>query len=252
VSEKLAISFVLPVLNETDSLRATADTIFRVGREHLHEVLVVLAERSREASLEVAEQLQREHPESVRIHRQRLPRLGGALREGFELAAGTHVMLMASDLETDPEMIPRFIEKMQQGGCDVVAASRWIAGGGFHDHGSHEYGPMKYLLNWTFQGIFRRLFGTRLTDLTYGYRLYRREVLRGIRWEELGYPFLLECLLKPLRLGASVDEVPCSWHGRTAGQSANSFWQMCQYAPVALRIRLIPRERIRCRAQRAG
>ena len=199
MADNLAITFVLPVLNETDSLRTTAETIIRLAGKHVCELLIVTADRTTHESLRVAEQLQQEYPERIRVHRQRLPRLGGAMREAFELAAGSHVMLMASDLETDPELVPQFIEKMQEGRWDVVSGSRWLAGGGFEG-----YGRARLFLNWLFQRSFRWLYCAPLTDLTFAYRLYRREALQGIRWDELGHPFLLECLLKPLRLGARV------------------------------------------------
>jgi len=240
VAERLAITFVLPVLGETDSLRTTVETIVRLAAEHLHEMLIVTADHTSENSLNLARGLREQYPGRIRIHKQQLPFLGGAIREAFGTAGGSHVMLMASDLETDPEMVPRFIAKMQQGDCDVVAGSRWLAGGGFEG-----YGRLRKLLNRVFQWCFARLYGTRLTDLTFGYRLYRREVLEGVRWNALGHPFLLECLLKPLRLGARVVEVPCRWRSRSEGSSAGSLRQMLGYVPLALRVRLTPRRRLR-------
>jgi len=240
VAEVLAITFVLPVLNETDSLATTAETIARVAGEHLHEMLVVVADRTTPECMAVARQLADERPETVRIHRQRLPRLGGAMREAFEQSAGSHVMLMAADLETDPESIPQLIERMQEGRWDIVAASRWLPGGGFEG-----YGRLRTVLNWLFQRSLRVLYRTGLTDLTFAYRLYRREVLTGIAWQELGHPFLLECLLKPLRLGARVTEVPCRWRRRSEGTSAGGLRQMLAYVPLALRIRFTSTARFR-------
>jgi len=194
VPENLAITFVLPVLGETDSLRVTVETINRVAGDHLHEILIVVADRS--------------------------------------------------DLETDPQVIPQFIERMQEGAWDIVAGSRWLPGGGFEG-----YGRMKMWLNRAFQCWLRLMYRVRLTDLTFAYRLYRREVLAGIRWEKLGFSFQLECLLKPLRLGARVAEIPCRWRSRRQGTSAGSFRQMCAYVPLALRIRLLPKSRLRIRNQ---
>ena len=231
--EKLAVTFVLPVLNETDSLRTTVETIVRLAADDVCEMLIVTADRTTPESRRTAESLREEFPGLIRIHQQQLPRLGGAMREAFDLAAGSHVMLMASDLETDPELIPRFLDKMREGCWDVVSGSRWLAGGGFEG-----YGRIRMSLNWLFQRSFRLLYGVRLTDLTFAYRLYRRDVLEGIRWEELGHPFLLECLLKPLRFGARVVEVPCRWRCRDEGESAGSFRQMLQYVPLAIRVRL--------------
>jgi len=243
VSERLAITFILPVLDETDSLRITAESIVRLAGEHLCEVLIVVADRSAPESVQLAHRLEQQHPEVFRVHRQGLPLLGGAIREAFELAAGSHVMLMASDLETDPELIPRFIEKMQEGRWDLVAGSRWLPGGGFEG-----YGRLKLISNWLFQCALRWLYGTRLTDLTFAYRLYRREALEAVRFDALGHPLLLECLLKPLRLGARVGEVPCRWRRREEGSSAGSLRQTLAYLPLAVRVRLLSAERIRRKA----
>jgi len=244
VPENLAITFVLPVLGETDSLRVTVETINRVAGDHLHEILIVVADRSTEEAMATARRLQQQQPDVIRIHQQQLPLLGGAIREAFERASGSHVMLMAADLETDPQVIPQFIERMQEGAWDIVAGSRWLPGGGFEG-----YGRMKMWLNRAFQCWLRLMYRVRLTDLTFAYRLYRREVLAGIRWEKLGFSFQLECLLKPLRLGARVAEVPCRWRSRRQGTSAGSFRQMCAYVPLALRIRLLPKSRLRIRNQ---
>jgi hypothetical protein len=144
-------------------------------------------------------------------------------------------MLMASDLETDPTMIPRFLKRMETGHWDIVAASRWLAGGGFEG-----YSRLKLALNFLFQRFFRVLYWTELTDLTYAYRLYRRTALEGIVWEELRHPFLLECLLKPLRRGARITELPCTWRVRGEGQSANTLLQTFRYLRTAVKTRWVP------------
>jgi glycosyltransferase involved in cell wall biosynthesis len=236
----LRISFILPVLNETFSLRQTVDTLFRVAAAHVHEVLIVIAPRTTPASRAVIAELCRERGALVRVHTQSLPFLGGAMQEAFALATGDYLMLMSSDLETDPERIPAFIETMQGGCWDIVAASRWISGGGFRG-----YDRRKLILNYLFQQTFRLIYWTRLTDLTFAYRLYRRHILTGIHWQELKHPFLLECLVKPLRCGARVTEIACTWAARPEGESANTLAETFRYLRIALRARLLPRGRIR-------
>ena len=240
MDERLNVTFILPVLNETSSLRKTVDTIFEVAEKDLHEILIVVAKRTAPESLAVIEDIKRQHPERIRVHEQKLPFLGGAMREAFALATGDYVMLMSSDLETDPALIPAFADKMRQGGWDIVGGSRWIQGGGFEG-----YSRTKLLLNWVFQKIFRLLYFTKLTDLTYAYRLYRREVLRDVVWTELKHPFLLECLVKPLRCGARVAEIPCVWRARTEGASASTLLQTFSYLRIAFKARLVPLRRIK-------
>lgn len=240
INAPLRISFILPVLNETFSLRQTVDTIFRVAAQHIQEVLIVIAPRTTPESRAVIDDLRRVRGALVRVHTQTLPFLGGAMQEAFALASGDFLMLMSSDLETDPEDIPAFVATMQEGPWDIVASSRWIGESQFRG-----YNPVKLVLNWVFQHLFRVIYCTKLTDLTFGYRLYRRPVLQGIAWEELKHPFILECLVKPLRLGARATEIATHWHARSEGRSANSFLQTFSYLRTAVRTRMLSRSQIR-------
>lgn len=237
--DQLAISVILPVMNETEALRTTVETINDVAAGHIYEYVIVVSDRTKPESLQVARQLQADVPIPIHIHLQQLPRLGGALQEAFGRASGSHVLLMASDLETDPRLVPTFIKKAQQDRWDIVASSRWLNGGGFKG-----YGHINRALNYVFQKVCRIAFPVPLTDLTFAYRLYRRDALQNIAWEELGHPFLLECLLKPLRLGATVTEVPCAWQARQEGESANSFGQKLSYLKTAVKIRFMKRDNI--------
>ena len=238
MEKSLRITFILPALNETYSLQQTVDAIFKLAGSELHEVLIVTADRTTSESLAVVETIEQKYPAVVRVHRQELPFLGGAMQEAFDTAAGDHFMLMASDLETDPALIPEFVETMKTGRWDIVAASRWLKGGGFAG-----YSRAKLVLNYLFQKIFRILYNTEVTDLTFAYRLYRKPILEGIVWEELKHPFLLECLLKPLRCGAKITEIPCVWRARTEGVSANMFAETFKYLRTPLNTGLPPRSR---------
>jgi glycosyltransferase involved in cell wall biosynthesis len=231
----MRVSFIVPVLNETESLRETVNTIFALAADDVQEILLVIAPRTTPASRQVIQELVDKYGTQVRVHEQRLPFLGGALREGFAAARGDFVLLMASDLETDPAVVPQLLDAMRTDRWDIVATSRWVKGGGFRG-----YHPLKLALNFLFQKIFRILYRTNLTDLTFGYRLYRRSVLDGIVWEELRHPFLLECLLKPLRRGARVTEVPCPWRPRDEGESANTLLRTFEYVRTAVKTRFVP------------
>lgn len=242
MDNSLNITFILPVLNETHSLEQTVDMIFELSEKDLHEILIVIADRTTEQSLAVIEKIKKEHAAHVRVYKQELPFLGGAMQDAFSEASGDHVMLMSSDLETDPAFIPAFVKTMKEGNWDIVAGSRWLKGGGFEG-----YSRAKLVCNYLFQKIFRLLYHTKLTDLTYAYRLYRKSVLEGIVWEELEHPFLLECLVKPLRCGVRVTEIPCKWRARTRGASANTFLETFKYFRIALKTKFIPMHRLKKR-----
>lgn len=241
------VTFLVPARNESASLRATVEAIRRVAGRRCREILVILAPDAPSATRQTAERLVAEHAGVVRAQLQQGVGLGRAVAEGFALASAEYVLLMAADLETDPEAIPGFLEKMGEGCWDIVAGSRWLPGGGFE-----HYGWCKRCANRMFQWFVGRLYGARLTDLTYAYRLYRRKALEGIVWDETGHAMLLECLLKPLRLGVRVGEVPCRWRRRDEGAGGPTWRQGWRYLRLAVRVRLAPIERWRAIDARSG
>lgn len=242
-----AASVILPTIDETVSLEKTAAVILAEAGDALEELLIVVCERTTPASLETAAALARKHPELVVIHRQKLPFLGGAVREAFDLARGSHVIMMASDLETDPADVRVMVAMSRRRPDAVITASRWRAGGSFHGLGplsrrrsgadAHGYDPVKLAANWAFQKFFSVLYGTALTDMTFGYRLFPTALVQAIAWEELRHSFLFETMLKPLRLGVPVIEIPTAWAARTEGKSSNTFFRNFVYLRPGLSIR---------------
>ena len=147
-----------------------------------------------------------------------MPFLGGAVRDVFDAAKGTHVILMSSDLETNPDTVPLLIAEARRRPAAIITATRWKEGTNFEG-----YDPLKLVLNKIFQAFFALLYRARLTDLTFAYRIFPTRLVRSIRWEELKHPFCFETIVKPLRLGVEVVEVPSTWRARSEGVSHNTF-----------------------------
>lgn len=229
-----SVTIVLPVQDETYSLRQTVETVLRQSRSCLREFLIVVSHQTLPQSLAEAASLQYELGDLVVIHCQRLKGLGGALREAFDLARGSHVIMMASDLETDPTLVSILIEEARYSPNSVVTVNRWCRGGGFVG-----YNPIKLLMSAIFQRLFRLIYWTNLSDLTHGYRILPTKLVQSIKWTELGHPFLFETILKPLRLGVPVSEIPGRWQARSEGVTHNTFMRNFKYIGVGLRIRFM-------------
>ena len=146
---------------------------------------------------------------------------------------------MASDLETDPAAVPLMVAEARRRPTAIISASRWKAGAGFEG-----YNPVKLVLNKIFQKSFAALYRVRLTDITYAYRLFPTELVQSIQWEELKHPFFLETIVKPLRLGVEVIEIPTTWRARNEGKSQNTFLRNFVYFRVGLKTLFMSRRKI--------
>jgi glycosyltransferase involved in cell wall biosynthesis len=240
-----SVSVILPVMNETTSLRQTVHIILRdVDRKLLKELLIVVCQRTTPEARATIAELQNELGGLVVMHHQQLPFLGGALREGFRLARGSHVIIMSSDLETDPNAVRVLIAESEKNPSGIVTASRWKSGGSFHG-----YSKIKLVCNWIFQRFFSLLYQTPLTDMTFGFRIMPGKLVQAIQWEELRHPFNLESIVKPLRLGVPVTEISSAWRARAEGASQNPFFRTFDYFRIGLKVRFARRKTFFVRAE---
>lgn len=236
------VTILLPAMDETYSLQETVDVIYRTcAVNDIAEFIILLCNRTSRETRDVAEKLVKKYTEkvSISIHDQTLPFVGGAIREGFMLAKGSHVVLMSSDLETDPNIIQEFIKKAKEYPDRIVTASRWTKGGGFE-----KYKKVKLICNLIFERVIALLYFSSLSDLTYAFRIFPTELMQKIEWEELKHPFFLETALKPLRLGVKFIEIPAHWRARSEGVSQNSFFENFKYFKTAWNNRFIPQKSI--------
>lgn len=229
--EDFRISVVLPVFSETDSIREVAKGLNEILGARMIEIVIVMSPRSGPDTRAVCEDLVKSDPR-IRLQIQQVnPGLGNGVREGYASTKGNLVLNIDSDGEMEMDTVRRMIEKMDSGNYDMVVASRWMKGGGFSG-----YSPLKYVLNFGFQQLFRILFLTRVNDLTYGFKIMRGELARGITWEGVMHEIACETTMKPVKLGARACAVPSKWTARVQGQSKNTFWRTFRYVGMALKI----------------
>ena len=115
-------------MDETVSLSKTVDIILAEASDDVREFIIVVCKRTKPKSIEVATVLTKRLSDLVSIHHQKLPFIGGAIREAFDLARGSHIIMMASDLETEPADVPTLIAERGAGQCHhhrFALAVRW-------------------------------------------------------------------------------------------------------------------------------
>ncbi len=227
-----SVSVILPVINESISLRQTVDIVLRDIKDRVKELIIVICKRTTPESMAVIKELRGELGEPDRGSPAKIALPGRRLRDAMEIARGSHVLIMATDLETNPNEVGGLIAEAEKNPSAIVTTSRWIKGGEFHG-----YSKIKLVCNWIFQHFFSFLYFTHLTDMTYGFRVYPTKLVNAIRWEEVRHPFNLESVIKPLRLGVRVIELPSVWYARIEGESQNPFFRNFAYFRTGLKTR---------------
>jgi dolichol-phosphate mannosyltransferase len=209
------LSVVIPAHNEAESLPETLRPLRDVlAREGIPHEIVVVNDNSSDRTGEVLDALRAEIPGLRRVDNAPPNGFGLAVRKGLESAEGEVVAVMMADGSDAPEDLVKFYRKIEEG-YDCAFGSRFIAGARVVD-----YPPHKLHLNRLFNNGIRALFGLPYNDVTNAFKMYRAEVIQGLR------PFLshhfnltVELPLKAIIRGYSYAVVPNSWRNRKAGVS---------------------------------
>ena len=203
------ITFVIPVYNERDTLERLAEGIVEHVGPREFEILFV-DDGSTDGSYEVICGLcERMEP----VHAIRLRGNFGksaALAAGFKHAKGALVFTMDSDLQDEPSEIPRFLDKMEEDGLDVVCG--WKAAR--HDPW-HKTIPSRL-----YNAFVAWLFDIQLHDVNCGFKLLRSEVVKKI--EVYGEMHRLIPVLAA-SLNYRVGEIPVEHRPRQYGVSKYGF-----------------------------
>jgi dolichol-phosphate mannosyltransferase len=210
------LSIVIPAHNEESCLAQTISELHRVlcSEQIPHEIIVV-NDNSSDATPSVLEGLKHSIPAMRVIHRTLSAGYGLAVRCGLEAITGDAVAIYMADASDSPTDLVRYYRELFRSGADCVFGSRFLK-----DSHVSGYPLLKRALNRMANTFIRILFGLRYNDLTNAFKLYRSEVIQGLR------PFLshhfnltVELPLKAIVRGYSYSVIPNDWTNRKTGES---------------------------------
>jgi dolichol-phosphate mannosyltransferase len=212
----MKLSIVIPAHNEEESITETIDQIeeafFKVNIDH--EIFVV-DDNSKDKTRQVLETLAQKYP-SLKYETNHGPNgFGYAVRYGLERYSGDCVAVMMADLSDSPYDLIRYYTTMVEGNYDCVFGSRFIKGGKVVD-----YPWVKKIINRIANLIIRIVMQIKYNDTTNAFKLYKREVIDGVKpILSPHFNLTIELPLKAIIRGYSYTVVPNSWTNRKYGES---------------------------------
>jgi glycosyltransferase involved in cell wall biosynthesis len=215
--QKMKLSVVMPVYNESATLKKVVEQVLSVPLEI---ELICVDDGSRDGSVEILKELQRQYPQIKIALQPKNMGKGAALRRGIQEATGLYVVIQDADLEYDPSEYPILLNPLMQGEADVVYGSRFLGG---HAHRVlyfwHSVG------NWLLTLFSNILTNVNLTDMETCYKMFRREVIQSIPIEENRFGFEPEITVKIAKRRLRIYEVGISYWGRTYEEGKKIGWK---------------------------
>lgn len=225
------LSIIILAFDEFKSLESTIKEINTLNLGFVPSIVISTSTNASKLCQEMAIQQSVEN-RNVRVYFQREPFVAAAVLEACELEGSSYVIYMSADGETPASCIPSMVKKIESESLDIVSTSRWIDGGGFEG-----YGPVKFCVAFLAQKVCRFIYHSQLTEFTYGYRIYRGELLKKLVFKEKKHPFFLESLLVPLSLNYKIGEVPAKYSNRTEGKSVANVIVLLTYLRPIFQVR---------------
>jgi dolichol-phosphate mannosyltransferase len=210
----MKLSIVIPAYNEEESITETIDQIEEAFSQVAidHEILVV-NDNSKDNTAQVLEELSKKYSAVKYVTNLGPNGFGYAVRYGLERYSGDCVAVMMADLSDSPFDLIRYYTTMLEGNYDCVFGSRFMKGGKVVD-----YPFVKKVINRIANLIIRVVMRIKYNDTTNAFKLYKREVIEGVKpILSPHFNLTIELPLKAIIRGYSYAVVPNSWTNRKYG-----------------------------------
>ncbi len=190
VPKDLTLSVVIPAYNEAKTIH---EILRRVRAVPIKTQIIVVDDCSKDGTRDILRDMEQRDKDLKVVYHEINQGKGAALRTGFRHATGQIVIVQDADLEYDPEQYPQLIQPIVEDLADVVFGSRFIG----------ETHRVLYfwhsLANKGLTLLSNMFTNLNLTDMEVCYKVFRREVIQGIKLKSDRFGFEPEVTAKVAR-----------------------------------------------------
>lgn len=214
-----SLTVFFPMWNEEEYIhravsaaREACEALVEAGEIGDYEVLVI-NDASTDATGRIADDLAAADPRVRVVHHPKNRKLGGSLKTGYAEAEGDLVLYSDADLPFDMDELGKACRVMRHYEADIVSAYRFDRTG---------EGYVRVVYSAIYNALVRVLFGIRMRDINFAFKLTRRRVLDRVQLASEGSFIDAELIVRATGYGFKVVQFGVDYFPRTRGVSTLS------------------------------
>lgn len=172
--------------------------------------LIVVDDASTDSTPQLADALAAADPHVRVVHHPVNRKLGGSMKTGFAHATGDLVLYTDADLPFDMAEVGQAVRLLRYYEADIVSAYRFDRTG---------EGASRAVYTFVYNFLIRRLFGVRMRDINFAFKLARTEIFQHITLQSEGSFIDAELIIRARKLGYEVIQFGVDYFPRTRGES---------------------------------
>ncbi len=210
----LSVSVVVPAYNEEEYVVRTVRSLEKVLSSIVSDFeIIVVNDKSTDTTASILQELQKSRPHLTVVNNRRNMGLGATLRAGFARARCDVIFYVDADMPFDFWDLEKGLRVMRTHGADIVTGFR-------HDRTSE--GFLRIVYSYVYNLIIRILFGLKVQDVNFSFKLIKRDALKQIALYSTGSFIDAEMLIKMNRRGMFICQIGTDYYPREYGQSTLS------------------------------
>jgi glycosyltransferase involved in cell wall biosynthesis len=214
----MKLSVIVPVYNEEQTIDTVIDRIFSIDLGGVEKEIIIANDGSDDGTQRAIDAGQWRKDPRLQVYESPINLgKGAAIRLGLKFATGDVVLIQDADLELDPREYTALLKPIVNDGAMVVYGSRFL-------HKQRGISLRTRFANHLLTTITNLLYASRLTDMETGYKVFRREVISGIRLRCVQFDFEPEITAKVLLAGHRIAEVPIEYTPRRHDEGKKIRW----------------------------